>query len=811
MKYLIPFLTMLMFFCFGIYGLWNSEQLQQEEIIQSSQTALNDLQDSIRALQNNVATLQDSVKNALANDPDLDLQKRIDFLEKEVVLYQNHYSQTVNDYNDKMSIWLAIMTIILAIIAIGGPYLSNKWSEKNIEKLLKDADIKAGKAQTKANKAVKSVKKYAAFAEKNANVSMARCELAEKHANTAKEQANDAEKEAAFAEQHAKAAKEQADLVETKMDSVNNLLHDLKDHINSITKTAKDVEDLRIAIEQLSKKQQIVPLNNLEDSNNLNGQTGDKQEAEKNDHQIHDDSFNDIDMSEDKKMVIDASKNEKPLVIPNADKIEKAKTDEKNIAIDNKTITADAQSKLRNAEALHYYLKASQESDKNTAFELFNKCIIKDPNFAEAYNDRGFLRLKIGGPDAMKAAMDDYTTAITLFENQGRGIYAEAYNNRGVLYFDNNNLKESEDDFKAAISIDNAEAYLYRGLLNYKNGKTEEAGEDFNKAINKKSNFAEAFYIRGLWRYCGFEECNAINDIILAKSIKNDVVETLAIRSLLTDEMKDYDNSINEVKYSNDLKKLIQVPNDKKAPFFILNCVTKIGESAFKGCENLSSINIPDWVTEIGNFAFDGCTSLTSVEIPEKVNKIGKRAFSCCTNLKEINVDKDNPNYCSKDGILFSKDMSRMIAVPGGIASVDITIYNVTEIGRHAFQGCTSLISIKIPHGVIKIGDSAFFGCTKLASIEISETVTEIGRFVFEYTQIRSIVIPDNVTKIGNGAFFNCNRLIELHLRHKKLINLSDSFSNDDLSTIKLYVPKEAENEYRNDPFYSQFGEIKIE
>lgn len=49
--------------------------------------------------------------------------------------------------------------------------------------------------------------------------------------------------------------------------------------------------------------------------------------------------------------------------------------------------------------------------------------------------------------------------------------------------------------------------------------------------------------------------------------------------------------------------------------------------AAFKECNNLTSVTIPDSVLNIGNFAFKDCDWLTSITIPYSVQHIGYGAF----------------------------------------------------------------------------------------------------------------------------------------------------------------------------------------
>ena len=66
--------------------------------------------------------------------------------------------------------------------------------------------------------------------------------------------------------------------------------------------------------------------------------------------------------------------------------------------------------------------------------------------------------------------------------------------------------------------------------------------------------------------------------------------------------------------------------------------VTKIGNSAFKGAENIKVVHIPKTVTAIGNWAFYRCTTLDYITIPVNVSYIGDYAFYCCDSLDSIEI-----------------------------------------------------------------------------------------------------------------------------------------------------------------------------
>lgn len=141
------------------------------------------------------------------------------------------------------------------------------------------------------------------------------------------------------------------------------------------------------------------------------------------------------------------------------------------------------------------------------------------------------------------------------------------------------------------------------------------------------------------------------------------------------------------------------------------NGVTSIGDEAFKNCTSLTNVTIPNSVTSIGDYAFYYCESLTKVTIGSSVKSIAfGNAFWGCTSLKEFNVDKNNKDYSSINGVLFNKDKTTLIQYPQGKADTEYSIPNsVIKIeGLYSFCFCESLTEIKISNSVKNIEDGAF-------------------------------------------------------------------------------------------------------
>lgn len=91
------------------------------------------------------------------------------------------------------------------------------------------------------------------------------------------------------------------------------------------------------------------------------------------------------------------------------------------------------------------------------------------------------------------------------------------------------------------------------------------------------------------------------------------------------------------------------------------DCVTSIGNSAFYGCNSITSCTIGNGVTTIGNYTFEANSLLASINIPNSVTTIGINAFYACVSLKSCTIGS-----------------------------------GVTSIGEAAFRDCSSMTSITL-------------------------------------------------------------------------------------------------------------------
>ena len=207
----------------------------------------------------------------------------------------------------------------------------------------------------------------------------------------------------------------------------------------------------------------------------------------------------------------------------------------------------------------------------------------------------------------------------------------------------------------------------------------------------------------------------------------------------------------NDIRYADTY--LVKVIDKSKFSYTIREGTKWIGSSAFTGCNELISFDIPNSVTSIGRYAFEDCRSLTSITIPNSVTSIGMYAFKNCTGLTSIEI----PN-------------------------------SVTSIGKDAFNNCTGLTSVTIPNSVTIIEKEIFLDCSSLTSVTIPNSITSIGEAAFKNCEsLASVTIPNKVTSIGNSAFSGCSNITTITWNATNCADFSD-ISNNPFYNIRTQI-----------------------
>lgn len=215
--------------------------------------------------------------------------------------------------------------------------------------------------------------------------------------------------------------------------------------------------------------------------------------------------------------------------------------------------------------------------------------------------------------------------------------------------------------------------------------------------------------------------------------------------------------------------------------------VIMIGEEAFS-YSGISSIKLPSSLITLGSRAFYCCDNLTEIFIQGKVTDFGELIFDRCVNLQNIEVDGNNPILKSEDGVLYSKDMKKLIAYPIGKENSEFVIPStITTVGARAFALSNHLRNVRFPQNLSSIEEGAFFSCDSIDDIVLPEKLVSIGDMGLTGIGIKHLRIPMSVKNVGNRAFAACSKLENVFIPDTD-ISLGDEVFLDcvSLKTVRL-------------------------
>ena len=218
------------------------------------------------------------------------------------------------------------------------------------------------------------------------------------------------------------------------------------------------------------------------------------------------------------------------------------------------------------------------------------------------------------------------------------------------------------------------------------------------------------------------------------------------------------------------------MPRTYEGEYTIPEGIVKINHHAFNNCRKLTNVILPESLKYIGESAFGGCSSLQSIYITKNVVKMDYSSLSAYyfngagspydteSVFAMIDVDEQNKYYASKDGVLYSKDMTKLIQYPFAKKESSYVIPNTVDtISDYAFALNLVLKSIVIPSSVKYIGKSAFVYALYLSDITFTEGLQGIGDYAFNGCfMLNEIKLPNSLKELSYGAFEYCIQLKEI-------------------------------------------------
>ena len=159
------------------------------------------------------------------------------------------------------------------------------------------------------------------------------------------------------------------------------------------------------------------------------------------------------------------------------------------------------------------------------------------------------------------------------------------------------------------------------------------------------------------------------------------------------------DNKVRITKhYYNPEQKQIIIPNaiDSKS-------VISIDHMAFERHPGIQSITLPEGLTQLEGATFYKFLSLKEIKIPKNVTSIDSNPFWEAPSLEKITVDEDNKYFCAIDGVLYNKDITKIISYPEGKADEKYVVPDtVVDMSGDAF-GYDPLFKTIVIHSNVTI------------------------------------------------------------------------------------------------------------
>lgn len=215
--------------------------------------------------------------------------------------------------------------------------------------------------------------------------------------------------------------------------------------------------------------------------------------------------------------------------------------------------------------------------------------------------------------------------------------------------------------------------------------------------------------------------------------------------------------------------------------------ITMLGSKLFENNQFIDSVTVPEGLNFIDIDCFAN-SSVKTINLPSTWCRYFGGEFNGCNQLTAISVAPNNPEFCSIDGNLYSKNPQMLYFYASGKTETAFTVPStVTDIWHNAFKNACHLQTLTIPDSVINIGVGNYGKATDAKHNNFSGGVETVFGACFNGSSIKTINIGKGLNDIYGGCFGSNVEQINVDDSNPNFASESGVLYNKNKTTLVAY------------------------